>query len=639
MAFVQGSSGADFLFGTPGDDVILARGGDDVIHASRGDDVIDGDAGVDRLVIGEDVTGLNTMEYIWIEADNFSVGTPFGASFTTTFSSIEHVSLQGTFHNAVIDASGFVPGPSGFNSFTVAGVGSVSLAGTSGSDMIEMTAGASSTKLTARGGGGEDWLRLNLDFGPITFSTEGATTRLHQNGRIVANVTEIDHLSVASIWGGLTIDASASGMGIEFLTTRESDTIIGSAFGDVFTAAPKASPGRSEQRDTYTGGGGADIFAFSFASDSYVNATITDFTPGEDRIDLGESGLGSLLQLRAFLTQQGNDVLLHAEGSAAFFNLVLQNVQISQLADADFGWAARNSGARSDFNGDSLSDILWRGADGAVSYWAGTGSGFDSATGVYLPVAKAWQVAAVGDLNGDGIADILWRNDDGGLTYWAGTGSGLNPSTGFFAQVGTDWRVEGAADFNGDGIDDVLWRSDGGQVAVWTGTGSGFDMTGFVVPNVGPQWQVAGTGDFNGDGMDDILWRSGTDGVTAWLSTGTGFDAGGSVQLVGAEWQVAGVEDFDGDGRDDILWRSDSGGVAVWTSNGSSFEGGSFPALQVDSGWQVAATGDYNGDGFGDILWRDVAGTLATWEGTGTGFNAATGFYQHVDPSWSVISG
>ena len=51
---------------------------------------------------------------------------------------------------------------------------------------------------------------------------------------------------------------------------------------------------------------------------------------------------------------------------------------------------------------------------------------------------------ATGDFNGDGITDLLWRDTTTGqLTYWLGTSSGgFTPnSTHFSEAVSTAWQV------------------------------------------------------------------------------------------------------------------------------------------------------------------------------------------------------
>src|SRR5262249_14005190 len=54
------------------------------------------------------------------------------------------------------------------------------------------------------------------------------------------------------------------------------------------------------------------------------------------------------------------------------------------------------------------------------------------------------------DFNGDGMSDILWRNDNGSVAMWQmnGTQVASNQAVG---TIGTAWHVAGTDDFNGDG--------------------------------------------------------------------------------------------------------------------------------------------------------------------------------------------
>src|SRR3546814_10508460 len=62
-----------------------------------------------------------------------------------------------------------------------------------------------------------------------------------------------------------------------------------------------------------------------------------------------------------------------------------------------------------DFNGDSVSDILWRNTrTGSNTIWKpGNRSTEQAVVGV---TDQAWTMVGVGDFNGDGVSDILWRN-------------------------------------------------------------------------------------------------------------------------------------------------------------------------------------------------------------------------------------
>lgn len=176
-----------------------------------------------------------------------------------------------------------------------------------------------------------------------------------------------------------------------------------------------------------------------------------------------------------------------------------------------------------DFNGDGRADILWRRDSGTLSDWLGTATGGFAVndTNALAEVPTSWKVAGTGDFNGDGLSDILWRNDDGRVSNWLGKANGgftVNDGAAG-ASVAISWTVAGTGDFNGDGFCDIAWRNSNGALSNWLGT-----ATGGFTPNdanalaqVATSWTVVATGDYNGDGIDDILWRNSSGALTNWL--------------------------------------------------------------------------------------------------------------------------
>jgi hypothetical protein len=127
-----------------------------------------------------------------------------------------------------------------------------------------------------------------------------------------------------------------------------------------------------------------------------------------------------------------------------------------------------------DFNGDGKDDILWRDtASGLTVDWLGQANGSFASnwSNSAVNISTDWKVAGIGDFNGDGLSDILWRNTSGLTVDWLGTATGGFTSNyaSSVAQVSTDWKVAGTGDFNGDGHDDILWRNDSGLVTEWLG--------------------------------------------------------------------------------------------------------------------------------------------------------------------------
>jgi hypothetical protein len=82
----------------------------------------------------------------------------------------------------------------------------------------------------------------------------------------------------------------------------------------------------------------------------------------------------------------------------------------------------------SDFSGDGEADLLWRNTSGALSLWTMNGSNVVASQSVIfngstLAPDASWTVAAVGDFNGDGMSDMLWRNASGALSLWTMNGN------------------------------------------------------------------------------------------------------------------------------------------------------------------------------------------------------------------------
>jgi len=264
-------------------------------------------------------------------------------------------------------------------------------------------------------------------------------------------------------------------------------------------------------------------------------------------------------------------------------------------------WVRQNNHFRGDFNGDGVSDLLWRNViDGRNSIWRSANGG--TLQGVATIADQAWRVAGVGDFNGDGVADILWRNGmTGANRIWL---SGNYLTTQNVASITSQaWQVVGVGDFNNDNRSDVLWRNGStGQNGIWL---SANYATGLAVAAIADQaWQVAGIGDFNGDGRSDILWRNHSTGVNrAWLSGNVATPL--TVAAIADQaWQVAGMGDFNNDNHSDILWRNSSTGQnGIWLSG--NYATGQTVAAIADQSWQVASVGDFNNDGRSDILWRN----------------------------------
>jgi hypothetical protein len=308
----------------------------------------------------------------------------------------------------------------------------------------------------------------------------------------------------------------------------------------------------------------------------------------------------------------------HGRYISNLFNVVVLNASIGAPITATH-----------DFNGDGISDILWRDTAGNVGMWLMNGSQI-GATSVLGNVATNWSIVGQRDFNGNGSADILWRDIAGNVGIWLMNGSQIKASP-VLGNVPTNWSVVGTGDFNGDGYADILWRDNLGNVGIWFMNGTTVSQTAMlgIVPT---NWAVAGT-----DMKGDIFWRNTVTGETGlWIVSGTKISQSVDFGVVPLNWKIAGIGDFDGNGSFDILWRDASGNVGIWLMNGTQIMSTAVLG-NVPLSWSVAETGNFNGNGQIDILWIDNLGNVAVWFMNGVTVQSVTN-YGNAGTAWSVQS-
>jgi hypothetical protein len=286
-----------------------------------------------------------------------------------------------------------------------------------------------------------------------------------------------------------------------------------------------------------------------------------------------------------------------------------------------------------DFNGDGMSDIVWRDTAGDVAIWLMNGAAVLS-TGNVGALSNTWSIVGQRDFNGDGKADLLFLDTSGNIAMWFMNGTAV-ASTGNVGNIPANWSVVGTGDFNGDGLGDILWRDTAGDYAVWLMNGATVTSS-VVLGNLSPTtWSVVGTGDFNGDGMTDILWQDNLGNTAIWFMNGTTVASAALVGTV-ANWSVVGTGDFNGDGKSDIVWRDAAGDAAIWLMNGAAVSSAAGLG-NVATTWSIALVGDYNGDGTSDLLWRDTSGNTAMWFMNAVAVSS-TGFIGNISTVWTVQS-
>lgn len=268
---LRGNGGADRLLGAGGDDQIWGGDGNDRIWGDEGNDTLYGDHGTDRIEGGrgdDRIRGGDGSDDLAGEAGNDRL---FGDGGNDTLDG-------GAGHDVLFgnDGRDVLFGGTGDDSL-LGGDGSDHLDGGAGDD--DLTGGPGNDTLV--GGAGRDRLagsagndRLDGDDGNDTL--DGGAGRDTLSGG-----AGDDRLAGGSgrdaLWGGDGHDLLAGGIGNDLLDGGTgNDTLIGGA-----------------GRDTLTGGAGADVFVFAPTEDPGRRSAgvITDFTPGQDRIDLTAFGL------------------------------------------------------------------------------------------------------------------------------------------------------------------------------------------------------------------------------------------------------------------------------------------------------------------------------------------------------------
>jgi hypothetical protein len=403
-----------------------------------------------------------------------------------------------------------------------------------------------------------------------------------------------------TIANGVVIENATGGDGNDELTGNSAANLLTGRGGDDLFNAKAGS-------DFVDGGAGRDTAKFSGAKVDYAISRLTN-------------GDVQVTDLRAN-SPDGIDTLRGVE----------------HLAFSDIAFNMNESAARTDFDGDGKSGLLWQNTDGTVAIWSMDGLKLTSGANVGSNPGAAWDVIGSGDFNGDGKADILWQNTNGQTAVWLMDGTKVLSGADVGGNQIPAWHEIVAGDFNGDGKSDILWQHDTGQVAMWQMDGLEVTAGSNVGVSPGAAWHVIGAGDFDGDGKSDILWQNNDGQAAVWLMDGFTVKSGANVGAnPGSDWHVQGAGDFDGDGKADILWQNKDGTPAIWLMDGLDVVQGANVGFNPGPAWQIHGTGDFDGDGRSDIQWQNTDGTPAVWlmngfdvvAGADVGFNPGTNWHE-----------
>lgn len=347
------------------------------------------------------------------------------------------------------------------------------------------------------------------------------------------NAAGLSQFSVSLANLGITQTGGAGGDGDDLLISAGDDTLTGWGGNDILVAGPGDT--------VMTGGTGADIFVLATGGHS---ATITDFDPANDRLDLSAwPMLRDPAQLTitptrtgAVITFRDNSLIIHTDSGqplndiGAWFTTpdrvlvlgqpagqALTGSRGNDILSSDEGHDTIDAGGGHDevwsYGGNDLiyggwgHDLIWAGADDDTVWAAGGddtiygGSGDDTLGG------------------GDG-EDMLWGGDGNDLQF----GDLENDTLGGAAGNDTLWAGGGNDLIFGDLGNDEMGGGLGAD-RVWAGPGDDLIYGGEGWDSLG-----GGTGDdtiwadagndlaFGGDGNDLIAGSLGAD--TIWAGAG-----------------------------------------------------------------------------------------------------------------------
>jgi Ca2+-binding RTX toxin-like protein len=583
------------LLGTANNDDLFGGLGNDPLNGGAGDDRLFGENGIDRLVggIGSDtLTGGAGSDTFVLENFNGSAYAQ-DADVVTDF-------VRGT---DKIDVSGL-----GISDF---------------STILTLTSNDVSNSAV------------------ITTYNNGADNRY---GKYSLKLTGIDK----GLLSASDFNFATTTFNNELLGTANNDDLFGGLGNDPLNGGAGDDRLFGENgNDTLTGGGGKDLLYGGLGNDTYVvqnnlaGGTVIEDAGGTDTLQLSatvssttgwrKSGTSILVDLNADQLFDTNDLTIKnffnsAGGQGIGFIENLANLSGSAIVD-------RFKAVRTDFDGDTKSDLLWRNNDGSIAMWQMNGSSATATSIGALPTG--WSIAGTADFNADAKADILLSNTNGSVAMWQMSATPVGATMGTLT---SGWSIAGTGDFNGDGNSDVLLRNTNGTVATWQTNGSTVTQSS-VIGTANSDWTVAGTADFNGDGKADIL-LSKTDGsVALWQMNGSAVLNARTVNILApaSGWSIAGTADFNADGNADILLRNTDGRVATWEMNGATITGANSLGV-APTDWKITGTGDFNGDLKADILWRNtMSNDTATWQSGANGFSGGLTSLQ-ANSTWNIAA-
>ena len=326
---------------------------DDTLEGGTSDDSMTGGTGSDTFVFRES-SGDDTITDFSTTDDKIDL-TAFDSSITWAQLQAAMTAIEDDTSTTDVDESGTKIDLSDFGGGTITlnGVTSTDLtadnfilddfAGTDGDDTIE----GGTTDDTLTGGDGADTFVFNQNSGDdsVTDFTPG-TDKVDLSA--FTDITGASDLTLYQVGSDFVIDLSAHGggsvtlEGVSFTNMSVSDFVF---YQNTYTgtaAAETLEGGAGDDTitglggdDTLTGNAGADIFVFT---SGHGADTITDFTDGEDTIDLSAfTGITAFTDLDGKITQSGDDTVIDLSDYGGG-TITLEGYTSSDLSADDFAF-------------------------------------------------------------------------------------------------------------------------------------------------------------------------------------------------------------------------------------------------------------------------------------------------------------
>ena len=300
---LTGTAAADVLNGGTANDTLYGLAGNDKLNGNAGNDTLDGGTGLDTMA-----GGLGNDTYIVDNAgdkitENTAGGTDLvqvnistaGGTFTLG-NNVEHATLLNTVAfnltgNALANiltgnaAANVLNGGAGADTL-IGGGGNDIFTGGQGVDTFVVDSGTDS--ITDLGNGGADILKISV----------GATANATASVLWTVTSATVNNGNANITTNGLAVNLAAVvyGNGYTVTNTGQAAILTGSALADVLNGGTGKDTliggngndilNGSNGNDLLTGGAGSDIFRFSTAPGKNNIDVITDFQPGNDKIEL-----------------------------------------------------------------------------------------------------------------------------------------------------------------------------------------------------------------------------------------------------------------------------------------------------------------------------------------------------------------